>query len=137
MNRGELQQVARIRLREAQVLLQANCWAGAYYLSGYAVECALKACIAKGVRRHDFPDRDLVNRSYTHSLVQLLQVARLDLALKAETAHNRRLAAHGEKVKDWSDQSRYEQHGEQAAWALYVAITHPSDGVLRWIRQSW
>lgn len=32
---------------------------GAYYLSGYAVEWALKACIAKNVKRYDFPDRKM------------------------------------------------------------------------------
>jgi HEPN domain-containing protein len=33
------------------VLLEAGLYAGAYYLAGYAVECALKACIAKKTAR--------------------------------------------------------------------------------------
>ena len=49
MNRTDLQQPALTRLAEAKALLAAGFPAGAYYLAGYAVECALKACIAKDV----------------------------------------------------------------------------------------
>jgi len=45
---------------------------GAYYLAGYAVECALKACIAKKTQRHEFPDKRRVDASHTHNLIQLL-----------------------------------------------------------------
>jgi HEPN domain-containing protein len=55
MNRGELRQLAETRLAEAQILLRAGMWSGAYYLVGYAVECGLKACIAKGTKQDDFP----------------------------------------------------------------------------------
>jgi HEPN domain-containing protein len=47
MTRKDLQKLAAIRLKEAKLLLAANAPDGAYYLAGYAVECALKACIAK------------------------------------------------------------------------------------------
>ena len=48
MNRSELQQLAEIRLRDAKALLvTGENDAGAYYMAGYAVECALKAVIAK------------------------------------------------------------------------------------------
>ena len=35
------------RLVEAKALLDQGMWDGAYYLAGYAVELALKACIIK------------------------------------------------------------------------------------------
>jgi hypothetical protein len=38
----DLRAVARARVRDAQVLLQARRFDGAFYLSGYAVELALK-----------------------------------------------------------------------------------------------
>ena len=47
MNRGEFQEIANIRLRDAKVLLDNECFDGAYYLAGYVIECALKAWIAK------------------------------------------------------------------------------------------
>ena len=77
MNRNDLQNLSRLRVRESRVLLDNRCFAGAYYLLGYAVECALKACIAKQVKQHDFPDRKLINDSYTHDLEKLLNLSGL------------------------------------------------------------
>jgi HEPN domain-containing protein len=65
LKRQDLRELALRRLKEAQVLFDGGCWAGAYYLAGYAVECALKACIAKGTERFEFPDQKRVNSSYT------------------------------------------------------------------------
>ncbi len=56
MNRADLQQLGQMRIDEATLLLAHRHWSGAYYLAGYAVECALKACIAKRTQRHDFRD---------------------------------------------------------------------------------
>jgi len=55
VNRTDLQLLAETRLDEAQALLIASRWSGAYYLVGYAVECAFKACIAKSTKQDDFP----------------------------------------------------------------------------------
>ena len=51
MNRLEFQQLAEVRVREAEALLAVGLWDGAYYLAGYAVECALKACILRLVEQ--------------------------------------------------------------------------------------
>jgi hypothetical protein len=67
-----------VPLREAQVLYEAKCWDGAYYLAGYAVECALKACIAKTTARFEFPAKDRVISSHTHSFRTLVTVAGLE-----------------------------------------------------------
>jgi HEPN domain-containing protein len=77
-----------MRIADARVLLRAGRHQGAYYLSGYAVECGLKACIAKQVRRYDFPDRKTVADSYTHNLDQLLKVAGLWPTHTAELRSN-------------------------------------------------
>jgi hypothetical protein len=63
MNRTDFQQLAELRLREAEALLAAGLPDGAYHLAGYSVECALKACIAKRTQLHDFPEKKLVNDS--------------------------------------------------------------------------
>jgi len=55
MNRSDFQKLTEIRMKEAKVLLSNACFEGAYYLAGYAVECAIKACIAKKTQIHDFP----------------------------------------------------------------------------------
>ncbi|MGP8244963.1 MAG: hypothetical protein ACLQVN_10650 [Bryobacteraceae bacterium] len=73
VNRKDLQLLARTRLAEAKALSGTGFPDGAYYLAGYAVECALKACIARGTRRHDFPDKGSVDASYTHKLKDLVK----------------------------------------------------------------
>jgi HEPN domain-containing protein len=80
VDRKDLQALSRVRLREAKALLDAGLCDGAYYLAGYAVECALKACIAKATKRHEFPDKARVLGSYTHDLPELLRRADLERA---------------------------------------------------------
>jgi HEPN domain-containing protein len=59
MNRTDLQILAEDRLKDAEVLLASGRFGAAYYLAGYAVECGLKACIAKLTRAEDFPIKTL------------------------------------------------------------------------------
>ena len=69
MNRSDFQTLAEMRIKEALALLENQCYEGAYYLAGYAVECALKACIARNTNQYDFPpDRNTINRIYSHNL---------------------------------------------------------------------
>lgn len=68
MHRNDLQLLSKVRLKEATALLEMGLSDGAYYLAGYAVECGLKACIAKETQRGEFPDRRRVNDSHTHNL---------------------------------------------------------------------
>src|ERR1700730_8700239 len=45
VNRVELQAMAEERVKDAKALLDGGRWEFAYYAAGYAVECALKACL--------------------------------------------------------------------------------------------
>jgi len=55
--RRNLRKLAETRLKEAQILYDNRFWSGSYYLAGYSIECALKACIAKQTRKSQFPDK--------------------------------------------------------------------------------
>ena len=55
MNRAEFKKLALTPLDDARVLLKNRRYSAAFYLAGYAVECSLKACLAKKTRRFDFP----------------------------------------------------------------------------------
>jgi HEPN domain-containing protein len=44
---NQFRYLAERRLKEATALLRAEHWSGALYISGYVVECALKAVLAK------------------------------------------------------------------------------------------
>jgi len=65
------------RESEKRVRFLGPLYLGSYYLIGYAVECALKAYVAKQVRRYDFPDKKLANEAFTHDLEKLVRVAGL------------------------------------------------------------
>lgn len=136
MNRRDLQELARQRLREARVLLRAGLPSGAYYLAGYAAECALKACIARRTQRYDFPDRKTAVDSYTHDLSALLRLADLETALGQEP--DRRTRESWQIVRKWWEASRYEPGiSHEQARDLYQAIASRGHGVLSWVRRRW
>src|SRR5262249_37068746 len=137
MNRNNLRHLSRIRLKEARVLLEARCFDGAYYLCGYAVECALKACIAKKTRRHDFPDKKTVNDSYSPNLTALVAVAGLTTFWAEEMNRDHAFELNWNLLKDWSEERRYRLTGEREARDLYQAVISRQHGVMRWIRQHW
>ena len=137
MNRIDFQQLADLRLKEARALFAAGLPDGAYYLAGYAVECALKACIAKRTREHDFPEKKLVNDSHTHDLGKLLQLAELKSELDAVVQDDPFMRSILEKIQDWSETSRYEKKTVQDAKALLAAIEDREGGLLPWMRLRW
>ena len=136
VTRREFQKLADLRVQEAFVLVQNRRPQGAYYLAGYAVECALKACIAKETKRHEFPPkRKYVQEVYTHKLTSLLQLTGLDKQLENDMKANATLGINWGVVKEWDEESRYiisVLKGKD----MCRALTGP-DGVLTWIRQRW
>lgn len=137
MDRKDLQALSRIRAKEAKALLDAGLHDGAFYLAGYAVECALKACIAKSTRKHEFPDKDRVNKSYTHSLVELIRLAGLrethDARMKSDPAFRDNWLI----VVSWSEDSRYLRNTAEKAQGLVNAVGNPKSGILAWLRHYW
>jgi hypothetical protein len=135
--RKDLQRLAQLRASEAALLAKGGKEHGAYYLGGFAIECALKACIAKRTRRHDFPhDSKYAGRVYSHDLSELLKLAGLDADLDKEMKTNARLAANWGVVKVWSVESRYETSGLNGK-GMVTAVISPSDGILPWIKLCW
>lgn len=138
MNRLDFQKLAEIRIAEAEGLLTLGLSSGAYYLAGYAIECALKACIAKQIQQHDFPPpRKYVEDCYNHDLSKLLGTAKLSDTLKTDEKTNDGLKRNWQTVQDWSEQARYEEHTQHEAAELIDAIVHPTEGVLRWVKIYW
>ncbi len=134
--RREFQQLARMRLKDARVLLQAGSVEGAYCLTGLAVECALKACIAKNTKRHDFPpNQSTVRDIYTHDLGKLIKAAGLQTALDAEANRSASFGQRWDVVKVWSVESRYFTKGPNTN-ELYNAVAGRG-GVMQWLRQLW
>ncbi|MFZ0801736.1 MAG: DNA-binding protein [Terriglobales bacterium] len=136
LTRKDFQRLAELRAREAGALLRTRNPMGSYYLSGYAVECALKACIAKQAGRHEFPPKpDYVRRQYTHDLKELLRLADLQQQLDEDMERSPALAKNWSIVKTWDENARYQVSGLNGR-DFYDAIIG-SDGVLLWIKQRW
>src|SRR5213595_801683 len=77
VTKADLEALAEVRPADSFFLLQAERASSAYYLAGYAVELALKACIAKSFQPNAIPDKAFVNKIYSHSLEKLLGLAGL------------------------------------------------------------
>lgn len=138
LNRDTLRTLAGSRLEESRVLLENKLWTGAYYLTGLAVECALKSCLAREVKEFDFPDKDFVNKMYSHDLGKLFQLdVALWAALQSAMERDRKLSENWSTVKDWKDGKRYDIVEESEARALYEASTEAGSGVMEWIRGRW
>jgi hypothetical protein len=138
LNRDKLRLLADSRLKEAGVLLDKAYWTGAYYMTGLAVECALKAYLASAVQQFDFPDRNFVNRAYTHKLKELAQLdAVFWEELQKEVSDDVKLESNWNTVLLWNDENRYEMVEELQAQSLYAATTEPGYGVMEWIRRRW
>jgi hypothetical protein len=137
VNRKEFQALSGIRLREARALAKLGMPDGAYYLAGYSVECALKACIAKAALRHEFPDKKKVDGSHTHNLRDLLRLARLEKAWRDRGNRDVTFRDNWDNVLLWTEQSRYQITDAGKARLLVDAVANRNNGVLRWIRLHW
>ena len=138
VNRKDFQDLADVRIAEAELLLKGGCFDGAYYLAGYAVECALKACIAKLTKDHDFPPpRKVVEDCYTHNIETLVKAAGLDIERRDAINNDTDLGENWSIVKDWTEASRYNRQSEEDARKLFEAITNTASGVLPWIKARW
>lgn len=138
MRRSDFKKLAAMRLKDARALLRAQRYGASYYLAGYAVECALKACIAKQFRARTIPDRKLVESVYQHQLDDLVGVAGLRDTLNDERAADQDFEANWNLVKDWKPDRRYRTKAtRQDAEDLYNAISDPANGVLQWLQRHW
>jgi HEPN domain-containing protein len=135
--RIDLQNLANERIAEAKILFDAGKWSGAYYLAGYAVECGLKACIARLTKPDEFPDKNFGAKCWVHDIEQLVELAGLRTKRNVDAGANVNLDSNWGIVAGWKETSRYEQKTQADAQVLYDAITQNPDGVLLWIQLHW
>jgi hypothetical protein len=107
-------------------------------MTGLAVECALKSCLAGAVKEHDFPDKEFVNAMYVHNLEKLFKLnGALWVALQSDIKSDAKLSVNSSTVKDWDDCKRYDIVEELEARALLEATTAAGSGVMEWIKGRW
>jgi hypothetical protein len=144
MTRKEFQDIALLRLKDAEALFKQNQYDGCCYLAGYVIELALKAAICKNMHTDDFFDAvktETARAFKIHNLKELIILAGLSHRYKDLPVTNPVLAQHWIFVTDgikWSEQLRYQSGFTQAeSQKLLEAINHPQNGILKWIKKYW
>lgn len=135
--RTDLQAIAQAKLDDAVLLSEHRRFSNAYYLSGYAVEIGLKACIARQITTDVIPDRGFINDTYRHELKKLIGIAGLTRELQDREGQDPAFAANWALVAQWNPEVRYESVDSYSAQLLLQAITDNTVGVFPWIRQYW
>ena len=96
----ELDDIAKARLDDAEVLFQAQRYDGAVYLCGYAVEIGLKARICKTLSWAGYPSTKAEFQNLqslrTHSLDVLLTLSGVEATVKTSC------------LKEWSAVAKWE-----------------------------
>lgn len=136
LRRRDLQGLAQAKLDDAEFLLAGKRFGSAYYLSGYAVEIGLKACISRQIRSEVIPDKQFVSSIFTHKLPDLVAAAGLTRELKSRRVDNG-FDANWSIVSKWQPDSRYESIDPYTAQLLVSAVGDPFNGVLGWIKAYW
>ncbi|WP_340242028.1 hypothetical protein [Sulfitobacter pontiacus] len=137
MRRTDLQNISLGKLEAAHVLAANKRWSNAYYLAGYSVELALKACVAKLISNDTIPDRNLINKVYSHNIGELVGLAGLRTDFEAQKKADSIFAANWAICAEWSPDARYKDTSAAEATYLLHGISDETHGVLPWIRKYW
>ncbi len=108
---GDLQKIAKTRLKDAKVLLDNGCYDGSAYLCGYAVELALKAIVCKNLRLKGIPSTSAefeqiihsIQNLKTHNLEKLLLLSGDNIMKEIKSQHLNDWSV----VLDWDPEMRY------------------------------
>ena len=137
LKRAELQALAQAKLDDAILLFKNKRYSNAYYLAGYAVELALKSCIATQFIADMIPDKSFVNDIYIHDLPKLVKLSGLSAELQKQSDKDVNFAANWALVAQWSESARYDSTDSMSAQVFFDAIADPKSGVLQWIKTFW
>ena len=143
MNRAELQELTNERLLDVQALIRGKRWSFAYYVAGYAVECALKSCLLARMIETGwvFQEKAKIADCLTHDFEDLIRIAGmkevLNERLAESAAGNRAFVENWDTVLLWKSSNRYDVKIKAEAVALRDAIIDQADGILPWIMKYW
>ena len=148
--RTEFQELTVLRLNEATTLLAHNYPNGAFYLAGYAVECALKSAICRTLNIDDFFEpnttkshsakvkEEVLQKFRTHDYGTLLALSGLYYKLNAALQTDSLLDDSWSTIQSqaWSEQYRYEVNAKKTVADVAVFIDSVKY-LLQWIKQHW
>jgi HEPN domain len=141
---SEWQRLSQEWITDAKALMEGGRWGTAYYLAGYAVECALKSCVLSRMIHTGWifrEDVESILECRTHDLIKLVEIAGmreyLNARLTASASAKDGFVENWDTVSAWTVISRYQPKPEADTTKLYAAITDEPHGVLKWIRNYW
>lgn len=131
------QQLACLRLDEAEALYKTACYDGCAYLCGY-VELALKAAICATLGITEYPEKgSRLGESFkTHNFDDWKLLAGMESAFTI----NSRLLANWSLASEWTPERRYEMketYDQAAARGILDAVKDYPDGVLACMSSRW
>jgi HEPN domain-containing protein len=137
--RQQLQQLAKLRLTEAERLYAGGFYDGAAYLCGYVLEFALKARICKLLRLSEYPEKGEIGRLFkTHDFDNLKILAGLSGEITA--TKNTELFNNWSVAALWTPEQRYLPKGtvdKKKAEEVLASIKDDPNGVLTWLSKRW
>ena len=137
LRRIDLQRMSKAKLEAAEVLARAGKHSNAYYLAGYSVEFALKACIARLISADTLPEKGLIVETHSHDFGKLMGLAGLRAELTAAERTSPSFAANWGICCEWSPNDRYNERSAFETNDLLRSINDSRDGVLTWISRYW
>jgi hypothetical protein len=150
-NPQEIKDLARQRLKEAEVLYNNGMCDGAFYLAGYSVELKLKAKICERLGIPNLFDETDVNVNSikgigeirktlkTHNLFTLLIFSGLKVKFDTDKANNKDLAkANSLLFNAWDENARYKPCGHMLDKDVekLINLLSGANGILTWIENN-
>jgi HEPN domain-containing protein len=155
-HRLEFQEMALLKIKEANLLHKNGLYHGAFYLSGYAMEFALKAAVCRNLDMDDFfeekksndkskPSGGIFEKMKTHDIGTLLIMAGLYNKLNAFKEANEEFEIKWNYIttKQWNEQCRYDNSSMTKKYnkidveSFIDAIDNKKGGFLKWIQHYW
>ena len=137
-SKPDIQNLAKSRLREAELLYKYGHYDAAFYLAGFAIEIAFKAVICKKLDI-SLKEMESVPSFKSHSFDQLLLISGLRNKHKKAIA-NQQFQNNWSIVTDWKVDCRYNNIGSKNSGDVLKfikAIKSTRGGILTWIKKYW
>lgn len=150
-NPQEIKDLARQRLKEAEILYNNGMCDGAFYLAGYSVELMLKAKICERLGVPNLFDETDANVNSikgigeirktlkTHNLFMLLIFSGLKVQFDTDKATNKELAkANSLLFNAWDENARYKPCGHMSDKDVekLINLLSGANGILTWIENN-
>jgi len=107
ISRLDLLASAEERLKDAETLYRGGRFDGTVYLSGYAIELALKARICKTLKWQSFPESSNEFRDYQSFKIHKLEILLRLSGIENKIIKSQRYEAYWQVVATWNPELRY------------------------------